>query len=616
MLRIAAMLVAFSSLADVVAKAATPREYSVYDAQISELLSEMTLAEKIGQMTQAELSALGDLKEIESLALGSVFSGGGSDPAAGNSLEAWTDAYDACQRQALATRLQIPLLYGVDALHGHNNVLGAVIFPHHIGLGCTRDADLVKTIGEITALEVRATGINWTFAPCVTVPQDDRWGRTYEGFSENPELVALLGAAEVAGLQGNSLGDPRRVLACAKHFLGDGGTSPVLAQPDWPGFDKPRKLFDRGDVLCDETELREIHLAPYLPAVQLGVGSIMPSYSSWREVKCSANEYLLMDILRGEIGFEGFTVSDYDAIDEVDDDYKVAIQKSINAGIDMVMVPTKYATFVKLLTELVESGQVPRSRIDDAVTRILRVKAAMGLLDPHGKHLADRTLHEQFGSREHREVAREAVRKSLVLLKNEHGTLPLAKNLKFINVTGRGADNLGMQCGGWTIDWQGTNGEVTTGGTTLLEGLRQVAGPDVKVTHNSSSEVGEAADVAIVVIGEEPYAEGLGDDFDLEVSEEDLQAVRQAKKANVPVVVILLSGRPLIINDILEQADAVIAAWLPGTEGGGMADVLFGDFAPTGKLSFSWPRAVEQHPLNHGNEGYDPLFEYGYGLTY
>ena len=583
-------------------------DYASYDARVDSLLAQMTLAEKIGQMTQADHEFLQDPSDIETFFLGSILNGGGSDPREGNSLEAWTDLYDRYQQHALNTRLGIPLIYGVDAVHGHNNVLGAVIFPHNIGLGATRNPELVEEISRITASEVRATGIHWTFAPCVTVPRDERWGRTYEGFSEDPELVTLLGVAAVRGFQGEALDAPLSVAACAKHYAGDGGTVPGT------GTGGPDRL-DQGDVLLDSAAFWDIHMAPYKPAVDAGVATIMPSYSSWNGVKMSANRHLLTEVLKDNFGFDGFLISDYRAVDQVASDYKAAIEASINAGMDMVMVPDRYQEFIQLLTELVEEGRVSMQRIDDAVRRVLRVKAAMGLLDAERSHLADRSLHASVGSEEHRAVARDAVRQSLVLLKNANGALPLSKQATRIHVAGKAADDIGIQNGGWTIEWQGAAGETTPGGTTILQAIEKAA-PEAVVTFAQDGSGAEGADVAVVVIGEMPYAEMMGDRMDLSLDDEDVASVTAAKEAGIPVVVILISGRPMIINDVLDQADAFVAAWLPGTEGEGVADVLFGDYAPTGKLSFTWPRSNDQIPINVGDEPYDPLFAYGFGLTY
>ena len=344
-------------------------------------------------------------------------------------------------------------MYGIDAVHGHSNVLNAVIFPHNIALGCTRDPALVEKIGRITAEEVRATGIQWTFGPCVTVPQDIRWGRTYEGFSEDPSLVATLGEAAVRGLQGTDLSNPLSILACAKHYVGDGGTSASTApRPGMPPNTAARLWLDQGDTKLDEAALRRIHLPGYIAAIRAGVGSIMPSYSTWNGVRCSASKRLLTEILKQELGFEGFLVSDYNAINQINPrDYKGSIEVSINAGMDMAMVPTGYQDFFNNLKALVTEGRVPMSRIDDAVMRILRVKFALGLMDKNRSPLADRNLHKTFGSPEHRAVAREAVRKSMVLLKNENQVLPISKNIAHIHLAGKSADDIGNQCGGWTI---------------------------------------------------------------------------------------------------------------------------------------------------------------------
>jgi beta-glucosidase len=576
-----------------------PKRLSSFDRQARELLAKMTIDEKIGQMTQADKEFIKDPTVIKTLFLGSVLNGGSSDPDDGNSLEAWTDMVDNFQKQAMETRLRIPLLYGVDSVHGHSNVLGAVIFPHNIGLGCTRNSALIEKIMRITAEETRATGINWAFSPCVTVPQDVRWGRTYEGYSEDPSIVRDLAGPAVLGLQRDSLDNPLGVLACAKHYVGDGGTT-------W-GSAREGKGMDQGDTRVDEATLRRIHLQGYYSAIAAGVGSIMPSYSSWNGVKMSGNKYLLTDVLKNEMGFEGFLISDYNAIDQIKpNDYKESIKISINAGMDMGMVPGRYREFIKDLKELVAEGQVPMSRIDDAVLRILRVKFAMGLMDPDSSPLADRKLHRDFGSVEHRAVAREAVRESLVVLKNEGNALPLARTAKRILVAGKSADDIGNQCGGWTIDWQGKSGTTTTtGGTTLLAAIEHTASKNTKVTYSHDGSGGSGAEVAVVVVGEKPYAEFEGDRADLSLAAEDLAAVKAAKSSGAKVVMVIYSGRPLLLGEAMNQADAVVAAWLPGTEGQGVADVLFGNAKPSGKLSFHWPQGEGKAAL--------PV---GYGLTF
>jgi beta-glucosidase len=598
----------------------TPKKLSSFDPLVKELLSKMTLEEKIGQMTQPDQEfILKNPEDLQKYFIGSVLSGGNSDPKEGNSLAAWTNLYDQVQKEALKMRLAIPILYGIDAVHGHSNVLGAVIFPHNIALGCTRDPALMEKIGRITAEEVRATGIQWTFGPCVTVPQDIRWGRTFEGYSEDPALVSRLGQAAVRGMQGD-LSSPLSILACAKHFVGDGGTTATTAGRPGPGVApgaSGRLLIDQQDTKVDDATLRRIHLPGYIAAVKAGVGSIMPSYSSWNGVKCSGSKRLLTEILKQELGFEGFLISDYNAIGQVNPrDYKNSVEISINAGMDMAMEPSNYSKFFNTLKELVTEGKVPMSRIDDAVTRILRVKFALGMMDKNQSPLADRKLHATFGSAEHRAVAREAVRKCLVLLKNERKTLPISQKLARIHVSGKSADNIGNQCGGWTIQWQGQSGNVTSGGTTILAAIK-AAVPKTDVTYSPDGTGVQGASMGIVVVGERPYAEGVGDRSDLSLDKEDIDAISNVKKAGIPVVVLLISGRPMIIKDALPQADAFLVAFLPGTEGQGVADVLFGKYKPTGKLSFSWPKSMDQLPLNiNGPKDKDPLFSYGYGLTY
>lgn len=599
-------------------RAPSPRPLASFDSQVREVLARMTLEEKVGQMTQPEQDALKELDDIRNYFVGSLLSGGNSDPkrdgVADNSLLAWTDMYDRYQSVAMKSRLGIPILYGVDAVHGHNNVIGAVVFPHNIGLGCTRNPRLVEAAARVTAEEVRATGIQWTFAPCVAVPRDERWGRTYEGFSESPDLAASLGVAAVRGFQQNDLSHPLSVLACAKHYVGDGGT--LMGTGTFGVADGGKPRLDQGDARMSEAELRRIHMPGYPATVRAGVGSIMPSYNSWNGTKISGHKYLMTDVLKREIGFDGFLISDYNAIDQITKDYKQAIAVSINAGMDMVMVPQRYREFFDLLVANVKEGAVPQSRIDDAVTRILRVKFAMGMMDKGRSQLADRKLHSTFGSAGHRQAAVECVRASLVLLKNSRRALPLRKTARHIHVAGRSADDIGNQCGGWTIEWQGKSGDVTTGGTTILQAIRNTVSKQTKVTYTRDGTNASGAQVGVVVIGETPYAEGVGDRDDLSLAAEDAAAVENLKRAGLPVVAVLVTGRPLILEPILAKCDAVVAAWLPGTEGQGVADVLFGDYRPTGKLSFTWPRTNAQIPVNVGDRPYNPLFRYGYGLTY
>jgi len=576
--------------------------------RVLDLLSYMTIEEKIGQMTQVDRQFLESDNDINAYYLGSLLSGGGSTPPK-NYPRSWAEMYDGYQKIALSTRLSIPIIYGIDAVHGHNNVIGATIFPHHIGLGCTNNPQLIEDVYRATAEEVAATGIDWDFAPSLAVPRDDRWGRTYEGFGETPDIVKSMAAAAVRGLQTDRLGGPTSILACAKHFIGDGGTK-------W-GTGLKEKL-DQGDTQISEQELREIHLPAYLPALEAGVGTIMPSYNQVNGEYCSVSKYLLTDLLKNELGFKGFLISDWQALEKMGDDYKSNIIASINAGMDMVMVPgaakyggQTYTNFIKLLIESVNEGSISEKRINDAVARILKVKFEMGLFE---RPYSDKSLLRKVGSKEHRNIAREAVKQSLVVLKND-GILPLSKDLGHIHVSGKNADDLGNQCGGWTISWQGESGPITKG-TTIYEAIQVAVSSFTNVTYSKNGSGAKGADVGIVIIGETPYAEMEGDRESLVLDKKDLAAIARIRKAGVPVVVIIVSGRPLIIPDELDKWSGLIAAWLPGSEGKGVTDVIFGDYNPTGRLSVSWPRTMEQIPINFGDNDYNPLFEYGYGLSY
>ncbi len=585
------------------------KQEPVYGKSIAAIVEMMTLEEKVGQMTQVDRGRLNKISDIKTYFLGSVLSGGGSSPEI-NSPTAWADMVDAYQLEASQTRLGIPLMYGIDAIHGHNNVYGATIFPHNIGLGATGNPDLAEEIARITAKEVRATGINWTFDPCVANSRDERWGRSYESYGEDPALISALGRAQVAGYQGRSLSSSESIAACTKHYIGDGA-------PTW-GTGVAGNI-DQGDAQISEAELRALHFPPYQAAIQAGTATIMASYNSWNGEKLHGHEYLMTDVLKGELGFEGFIVSDWQAIDQLPGSYKSDIVQSINAGIDMVMVPGNgsngapgYTEFIRKLKQAVNEGLIETSRIDDAVTRILRVKQNMGLLD--GPYINDRSLITSIGSAEHRAVARQAVRESVVMLKNEN-LLPLSRDLSKVIITGRGAHNIGMQCGGWSIHWQGGMGDITEG-TTILEGIVSSVSSSTQIEYSTDGAILAGADAIIVVVGEEPYAEGAGDRANLILSSEDLTLINRVEASGQPYVVVLLSGRPLIITDIIENADAFLAAWLPGTEGNGISDVIFGDYVPTGKLSVTWPRNMAQIPINLGDSGYDPLFPVGFGLSY
>jgi beta-glucosidase len=573
------------------------------ERRVDVLLSQMTLDEKVGQMVQVDSDALTNKSDIQNYFIGSVLSGGDSDPPGhDNTVQAWLNYATNFEPYALQTRLKIPLIYGIDAVHGHNNIDGAVVFPHNIGMGATHDPKIVEKEERVTAEEIAGTGIRWAFGPCIAVAQDERWGRTYESYSQDPKLVSELGAAAVRGIQGEELsGEPTSVLACAKHFAGDGGTT---------------NGTDQGNTICDEKTFRKLYLPPYRAAIKAGVGSIMVSYSSWNGQKMSGNKYLLVDVLKNEFGFRGFLVSDWAAIDQLSHNYKYDVEQSINAGMDMVMIPAgpgkpnNYINFINDLKELVAEGKVPQSRIDDAVHRILRVKYQMGLFDNNAP--VDPALTAAIGSPEHREVARQAVRESLVLLKNEHHALPLSKNIEHLAVVGQGADDIGMQCGGWTVTWQGGHGEVTHGGTTILAAIRKSVSPATMVTYSPDGSNLGRPDAVIVVVGEAPYAEMKGDRTNLDLSAEDAALIARTKASGAPVVTILLSGRPLILNSALDDSSAFVAAWLPGTEGQGVTDVLFGDYPFTGKLPREWPGSNDH--LRAGDKGAKPVFKLGYGL--
>ena len=576
---------------------------------ITELIKEMTLEEKIGQMTQVDYRYLKDKSDITKYFLGSILSGGGSTPPT-NQPSSWVDLYNGFQKEALKTRLKIPLIYGIDAVHGHNNVFGATMFPHNIGLGCANDKLLVQKIAAATADEVKATGLDWTFAPCVAVAQDERWGRTYESFSEDSDIVTELGVASTIGYQGRTL-NKNSLLACAKHFVGDGNTV-FGTGTNW-------YKIDRGDVLLEEEELRSKYIKPFKESIKAGVGSIMISYNSWKGKKLHGHKYLINDVLRKELKFDGIIISDWAGINEIDKNYKTCIIQSINAGIDMNMVPgslnpddNSYDDFIRLAIEAVKEGAIPIERIDDAVHRILKVKKQIGLFDAPIKNPSNKNV---LGSKSHRDLARESVRKSLVLLKNENKILPLKKVGKKITLVGDHADNIGFQCGGWTIHWQGGSGDITPG-TTILDAFKSAVSDSSSIRYSKNADNLLGSDIIVVAIGEEPYTEGVGDRDSLLLSKKDRELLEKVKRAKIPYVVILISGRPMIINKELDSSHAFIAAWLPGTEGEGISDVLFGDFDFTGKLSMTWPRSMKQIPINYGDSSYDPLFKFGFGLSY
>lgn len=579
------------------------------DARVKNLIAQMTLAEKIGQMTQIEKNSIPP-EDVANYFIGSVLSGGGGNPTP-NNLQAWREMVQTYMRSALETRLAIPLIYGVDAVHGHNNVFGATIFPHNIGLGATRDADLVERIARATAREVLATNVHWDFAPAVSVPQDFRWGRTYEGYSENTALVSELGAAYVRGLQAEQE-HGEWVLASVKHYVGDGGTTwdsrkdvHQAGMGNWQAASSNWRI-DQGDTRVDEETLRRVHLAPYKDAIDAGAENIMVSFSSWNGLKMHAHEYLLTQVLKGEWGFKGFLVSDWMALTHLSANEYETVVIAINAGLDMVMVPYDYKTFIQQLTLAVEKGDVPLSRIDDAVERILRVKFILGLFE---QSMTDESYLADFGGENHRVIAREAVQKSLVLLKHEGDVLPL-KAGETIGLAGQGADDIGLACGGWTITWQGGTGTITEG-TTLLEGLKI----QTDVIYRPNGDFNQHVETAIVVVSEKPAAEGEGDCEDLTLYPEDTALIERVRAQCDQLILVIYAGRPRIVTHIVQHCDAIVMAWLPGSEAHAIADVLLGDVAFTGKLPVTWIASMDQLPLSQFEaSGANPMWKFGHGL--
>ncbi|MFD7818929.1 glycoside hydrolase family 3 N-terminal domain-containing protein [Streptomyces sp. NPDC059785] len=582
--------------------------------RVADLLSRMSLTEKAGQMTQAERGALTAQGDVAAYDLGSVLSGGGSVPTP-NTPEAWARTIDGFQLRAQATRYQIPLIYGVDAVHGHNNVVGATIMPHNIGVGATRDPELAERTGAVTAAEVRATGVPWDFAPCLCVTRDERWGRSYESFGEDPALVESMETV-IQGFQGardgRDLKDAGKVLATAKHYVGDGGT-------EYGSSTTGSYTVDQGVTKVTRQELEAVHLAPFETAVDRGVGTVMPSYSSLDiigdgkdPVKMHADAEMINGVLKDRMGFDGFVISDWNAIDQLPGDYASHVRTSVNAGLDMMMVPYTYKEFSTTLADEVKAGRISERRIDDAVSRILTQKFKLGLFE---KPYADTSGASAIGSSAHRAVARQAAAESQVLLKNAGGVLPLKKSQK-VYVAGSNADDLGNQTGGWTITWQGASGDITEG-TTILEGMRKAA-PDAEIAYSSNASAPtDGYDVGVVVVGETPYAEGVGDvgnGNDLELTAADKAAVDKVCGA-MKCAVLVVSGRPQLIGDRLGEIDSLVASWLPGTEGDGVADVLYGRRAFTGQLPVTWPKSESQLPINVGDKAYDPQFPYGWGLT-
>ncbi|KAH9704796.1 glycosyl hydrolase family protein [Citrus sinensis] len=613
--------------------------------RVKDLLGRMSLEEKIGQMVQIDRT-IATVQFLKDYSIGSVLSGGGSTPLPQASAADWINMINDFQRGSLASRLGIPMIYGIDAVHGHNNVYNATIFPHNVGLGATRhfkyrDPELVKRIGAATALEVRATGIPYVFAPCIAVCRDPRWGRCYESYSEDHKIVQEM-TDVILGLQGDPpsnlrkgvpyVGGKDKVAACAKHFVGDGGTTNGI---------------NENNTVIDMHGLLSIHMPAYSDSIIKGVSTIMVSYSSWNGEKMHANRELVTGFLKGTLKFKvtfhfaffilhryntstsdlrlnlcGFVISDWQGIDRITSpphsNYTYSVQAGIQAGIDMVMIPFNLTEFIDDLTDLVKNNVITMDRIDDAVGRILLVKFSMGLFE---NPLADLSLVNELGSQAHRDLAREAVRKSLVLLKNgkneSHPLIPLPKKAPKILVAGSHADNLGYQCGGWTINWQGFSGNNYTRGTTILGAIRSAVDSSTEVVYrdNPDSDFVKSNnfDYAIVAVGEAPYAESAGDSMTLTMLDPDPSVITNVCEA-VKCVVIIISGRPIVIEPYISSVDALVAAWLPGTEGQGVTDVLFGDYGFSGKLPRSWFKTVDQLPMNVGDPHYDPLFPFDFGL--
>jgi len=595
------------------------------DPQIEEkivsLLATMTLEQKVAQMIQPEIRDI-SVEDMRKYGFGSYLNGGGAFP--NNDKHArpadWVNLAEAMYQASVDDSLdgsKIPTMWGTDAVHGHNNVIGATLFPHNIGLGATNNPELIERIAEITAIEVMVTGIDWVFAPTVAVVRDDRWGRTYEGYSEDPEIVREYSSAIVKGLQGAAskdfLGD-KRVISTVKHFIGDGGTE---------GGD------DQGDNLSSEQELLDIHGQGYVGGLTAGAQSVMASFNSWHGKKSHGNKYLLTDVLKEKMGFDGFVVGDWNGHGQVKGCSNESCPQAINAGLDIYMVPTDaWKPLYENTIAQVNKGDISQTRIDDAVSRILRVKFRAGLFDkpsPVNRTLSGRT--ELIGATEHREVARQAVRESLVLLKNKANLLPLSANQHLL-IAGDGADNIGKQSGGWTITWQGTNNfnDDFPGGSSIYDGIKQqVNAQGGSVELNVDGFYQTKPDVAIVVFGEEPYAEGVGDIENLEYQQgikQDLALLKRLKADGIKVVALFISGRPMWVNAELNASDAFVAVWLPGSEGAAVADVLFtqqnGDinYDFTGKLSYSWPANASQVKINRFDKDYQPLLPYGFGLSY
>lgn len=590
------------------------------EVRIQSMLSKMSVEDKVGQMVMGEIRDLTP-EDVRKYKLGGVLNGGGAFPNNNKRASAaeWVDLADQFYQASIDRdddTPKIPILWGTDAVHGNSNVFGATMFPHNIGLGATRNPELIRQLGEITAKEVLATGLYWTFAPTVAVAKDDRWGRTYEGFSEDHELVAKMASAMIEGLQGapgkDFLGS-QRILATAKHFIGDGGT---------------QNGIDQGNTLSDEETLSRVHGAGYFAALDMGTQAVMASFNSWNGKKIHGDHYLLTEVLKNKMGFDGFVVGDWNGHGQVPGCSNESCAQSINAGVDMIMVPQNWEALYKNTLQQVRDGEIPMKRINDAVTRILRVKQRMGMFDDGGpKNLAGAGDQSILGHPDHRKVASQAVSESLVLLKNNQQVLPLKSDATIL-VAGSAAKEIYNQLGGWSMTWLGTETVLADfpGSTRVVDAIQQVVEQGGgKFTYSENGNYQTKPEVAIMIISEPPYAEGPGDRPNLAFSpqnREHLAVMQKLQADGIPVVTLFLSGRPMWVNPELNASDAFVAAWLPGTEGQGVSDVLFcspdkfSDCGFKGKLSFSWPKLPTQATLNKTDLDYDPLFEFGYGLKY
>lgn len=572
-------------------KVVTPAKPSIKD-----IVASMTLDEKIGQMVQAERSKI-SVDEVKKYFIGSVFSSGGSTP--GNTIEDWTKMCADFQKSATSTRLKIPILYGIDAVHGHNTINGAIIFPHNIGLGAANDPNLMKEIGKVTAQEMVLSGVNWNFAPCIAIGENSRWGRTYESYGQSQDLVSNLSIPYILGLQENG------ILACPKHYIGDGA-------PTW-GSSK-RYMLDQGNVEISMEDLKSKYLSPYKKAIDNGALSIMVSYNSINNIKCHENKEIITDILKNELKFSGIVASDYEGIHQIKAElFDDQVIKGVNAGIDMFMEPNDWKQFILSLKDAVSNSKVSQERIDDAVTRILTVKQKLGLLDD--PFINNKFSAKSLASTENVKVAQKAVEESLVLLKNENNILPLKKSAN-IFVIGDAVDNIGIQCGGWTKTWTGGDDKDWMKGNTILDGIREITKNNNGKVYKENKDI-DKCDVCILVLGEKPYSEGEGDCEnlsiigDLALPDNEIN-INNAKNTKLPILTILVSGRPRIVNPYIDNWDGFVAAWLPGTEGSSVAKVIFGEVPFKGKLPCKWPSSMDQLPFNITNA--KPLFDVGFGL--